>query len=240
MVPKDKVTKLLDRLIKDTTIIIASPSSINEMRGKGAKIHQEKKLTPKEKLDKLFQERRSNAEIQINLLPEFPDIGTPSVQTLYQEIQECILMGLNGAAITLSGILVEFALKVAIIRKESSVNNQIELWDFVETLDFGKSISKAKELRIIDENKANKLTRFKDDVRNPYNHYNLKKITRGFTAGKTKVVDIKTGKFEEKDLTAEENPQIWFVAKSFVDRKRVIEVFVFADSVVKDLLKPPI
>jgi hypothetical protein len=44
----------------------------------------------------------------------------PSIQSLYNEIKEAIIFGLNGAAITLSGVLVEHALKYATYKIEGA------------------------------------------------------------------------------------------------------------------------
>lgn len=78
---------------------------------------------------------------------------------------------------------------------------------------------------------------FKNTVRNPYGHYNIRKIIKDVTAGQTIVLNTYTGEVKKVDLPAVDNPQIWFSAKSFADSQQVIEVFHFVDKWVKKLLR---
>lgn len=234
----DDIKQLLDQMVKDSNLMIAKPETIDQLIKAGIKFDSPKPLTKEEYLDQLFEERKKIAFVQIDQLPSPPQLANPTMQSLYVEITECILFGLNGAAITLSGIMVEFALKRAIVDKRMEDGEKgLSMWDFVETLDFGKSIKEAYELKIITDEDKKKLTYLKNEIRNPYNHYNIKKIIKDAVAGKVKILHLDTKKTEEKDLPAVENPHLWFSAKKFADRERVIKVFLTADTWVKRLLE---
>ena len=51
-----------------------------------------------------------------------------------------------------------------------------------------------------------------------------------------KVAHIKAQKIETKDIAVKDEPILQAEAKKFVDAKCVLDVFCFADSVVKSLL----
>ena len=57
------------------------------------------------------------------------------------------------------------------------------------------------------------LISFKNKVRNPYLHYNIKKITTKVAANKVKKINVNTQKVEELDIPAEENPVLRGFAK---------------------------
>jgi hypothetical protein len=57
--------------------------------------------------------------------------------------------------------------------------------------------------------------------RNPYSHYNIRKITRNVIAGRVKVFNLETGKYEEKDILTEQNPTIQAVAKPLIDKRNL-------------------
>ncbi len=166
-----------------------------------------------------------------------PSIAIPTIGFLYDEIKECILFGLNGAAISLCCVLVEFSLKHAIIKKTQEDTYNKTGWDRVENMELGPAIGEVRKYNIIDEKMEEALINFKDTVRNPYLHYNIKKITKNVVAKKVKKVDINTQKVEELDLPAEDSPIMWGIAKRFVDRETVFKVFNFADNIVKHLFE---
>ncbi|KKR72230.1 MAG: hypothetical protein UU14_C0009G0011 [Candidatus Roizmanbacteria bacterium GW2011_GWB1_40_7] len=64
---------------------------------------------------------------------------------MYNEIKECILFGLFGAAISLSAVLVEFSIKHAIVRKTKGSAYDKEEWARVENIELGPTIAEAKK-----------------------------------------------------------------------------------------------
>ena len=160
------------------------------------------------------------------------------MESLYKEIRECILFGLNGAAITLAGNLLEFALKHTTYVKEVGgyQSYDAEKWDEFEGIEFGDAIGRAKGAGLVRSQMARQLQSFREDIRNPYSHYNIRKITKDVIAGRVKKLDLATGQIEEVDIPAKDSPMIQAQAKPWVDQQRVLDVFYFADQVVNFLI----
>jgi hypothetical protein len=91
-------------------------------------------------------------------------------------------------------------------------------------------------IRVVPSKMAKQLDFFREDIRNPYSHYNIGKITQDVIAGKVKKINLSTGEIEEVDMPAKDNPLIQAQVKPWIDRQRVLDVFYFADTVVKFLI----
>src|SRR5207245_643222 len=128
---------------------------------------------------------------QLPAVPQMP----PAVASLYQEIITCIIFGLDGAAITLSGILVEFVLKFCTYVREAGgyEHYDAEQWDNFEKITFAAVVQRAARAAVITPTEIAELNCFKDAIRNPYNHYNIRKITASAVAHKVKIVKLDTG-----------------------------------------------
>jgi len=230
-----KINDLLTELAKNATHMISKPETIEKLQRQGVKFDEPKKITPEQAVENIFAQRKAIALTNITKFVSPPDIAIPTIGFLYDEIRECILFGLYGAAISLSAVLVEFSLKHAIVRKKFGDIYKESEWDRVEMMELTPTIKEAKQLGVIDEDTEKKLTSFKDSIRNPYLHYNIKKITKNVAAKKVKRFDIKTREVKEVDLDAKNNPIIWGFAKRFADKEMVFQVFGFADYMVKYL-----
>lgn len=231
------IDDFLSNLAKGSSHIISSPKTIDDLQAKGLKLDKPVIKATEEVINELFDERKKVALSNINKLPNMPQVAIPTIGFLYDEIRESVLFGLNGAAISLSAILVEFALKHAIVRRKSKkLYDEVE-WDRVENIELGPTINEAHQLHIINDEAKEALINFKDVVRNPYLHYNIKKITKDVGAKGVKKVDTITRKVEIKDLAAKDNPVLWGLAKKFVDRERVLDAFRFVDTIVRDLFE---
>lgn len=233
----ENIDDFLSKLATGSTDIISSPKTIEDLKKKGVKFDQVAPKTESQFLDELFSERRDSSTSLLNRFPSVPQIAIPTIGFLYDEIRECILFGLFGAAISLSAILVEYSLKQAIVRKNRGNVYDKKEWDRIENIELGLTIVEAKKLNLITADQEELLIRFKDEVRNPYLHYNIKKITKNVIANKVKKVDVNTRKVEELDVPAIDNPLFWGVAKKFVDRETVFNRFEFADKMVKELFQ---
>ena len=110
----ENIRKKLDELSKGADTIIANPDDIEKLKDQGLPM----RVVPSKTIPELFQERLNSAVDIAKYLPTLPDRLPPAIKSLYQEIRECILFGLNGAAITLSGNLIEFTLKHGTYIKE--------------------------------------------------------------------------------------------------------------------------
>ena len=228
------IKKLMDELAKDSDRVIVNPNDLKKLLSEGLPIE----TIPAQTIEKLFEERKKNAFEKVKELPPLPGGIQPAIQALYQEIRECIFFGLNGAAITMSSILIEYMLKHATFIKEagSYQKAETEKWDEFEKMKFSSAINRAKKIGLLEKEMAKRLHSFRETIRNPYNHFNIKKITEIVVAEKVKQVDIKTGEVKEIDIPAKDSPMIQAQAKPIVDEHYVLSVFHFADEVVKYLL----
>ncbi len=230
----DNIRKKLDDLSKGSDTIIANPDGIERLKDQGLPI----RVVPSKTIPELFQERLNSALEIAQHLPILPDRLPPAIKSLYQEIRECIFFGLNGAAITLSGNLIEFTLKHVTYVKEAGGYQKYDSqkWDEFENIEFGTAINRAKKNGLMPSKMAKQLHSFREDIRNPYSHYNIRKITQDVIAGKVKKINLSTGEIEEADMPAKDNPMIQAQVKPWVDQQRVLDVFQFADMVVKFLI----
>ena len=228
------IQKIMNELAGNSDTIIVNPQTLEELRRSGVPLG----IVPAPTVDQLFDQRKKNAFTKIGQLPALPQGLPPAVQALYQEIRECIFFGLNGAAITMSAILIEFVLKHTVFIKEAGGYQKAKTqdWDEFENMELGPAINRAKRAGVLDTKMARRLDSFRKTVRNPYSHYNIKKITCRVVAEQVKQVDTKTGAVTEVDMAAKDHPMIQAQVKPWVDENNVLAVFAFADEVVKYLL----
>jgi hypothetical protein len=211
---------------------------INRLANESTMIVEESPLPLKDKIAQLFERRKKEAIEIINRLPLPPNYDFPEINSLYDEINECVLFGLNGATITLCGILVEYALKRAVYFKECGYKFifKPELWDKFENLNLGQVIKRAEQKSVIDAPMKKKLNKFKDDIRNNYNHYNIKKIVTGIELKGVRILNTTTNTYETKDLLVQDHPQFYSVAKQFIDKKLVYGILKHTNEIVESLL----
>lgn len=233
------INQFLNDLVVGSTHIISNPKTIKDLMEKGVKFDQPAASTKsiEELVTDLFEKRKEQAlKLKIyNNFPSAPNTPIPTIGSLYDEIRECIIFGLYGAAISLSAVLVEFALKHAIVKYNKGHQYDKQEWDGIENMELNEAIIEAKQLHILNVTWVKLLDSFRDDLRNPYLHYNIKKITKNVVAGKTKRIDVNTQQITEEDIIAEDNPIVWTLAKKFVDKEHVLKVFNFADTLIKYL-----
>lgn len=235
MVQNKDIDQFLSELTEGYTHIISSPQTIENLRKRGVKFDEPVVKSYEEIVNDLFQKRKGIALDTISKFPSAPTAAIPTIGFLYDEIRECVLFGLNGAAITLSAILVEFSLKHSIVKKKCGDTYDKTEWERIENMELGPVIKEARKLEIIDDGLEKKLDNFRVTVRNPYLHYNIQKLTEDVVARKVRKVNVEALKIEEVDMPAEDNPIVWGIAKRFVDKDLVFKAFYFADSVVKKL-----
>jgi hypothetical protein len=231
---RNDIEKIMKDLAKSSDRIIVNPETLKELKNQGIPFD----VVPSPTIDELFEKRRIKAKENACRLPTLPEGLPPSIQALYQEIRECIFFGLNGAAITMSSILIEYAIKYATHIKESGGHSGADpdKWGEFEKMELSPAINRAKRAGLLDSKMAKRLHSFRTTIRNPYNHFNIKKITINVVAQKVKQLNVNTGIVEEVDIEAENSPMIQTQAKPFMDEHHVLPVFHFADEVVKYLL----
>jgi hypothetical protein len=233
----DSIEALVFRLLRGAEIVMMHPETLSLAKQHGEPIKTVELPPLEESLDKLFETRKQKAFQLARDLPPCPTFELPLLY-LYDEIRQCILFGLDGTAITLCGILLEFALKYAIYLKEhpGETNFDSEAWErFEESLTLRPAINQARRVGLLDETQANQLHDFTKDFRNTYSHFNIQKITKGATLAGVKVKDINTGTITVRDLPASHSPALQILAKAKIDEAEVFNVFRFVDDVVNHL-----
>jgi len=225
----------MNELAGDSDTIIINPETLEELKRSGVPFD----TVPAPTIEQLFEQRKQNAFLRIQQLPSLPQGLPPAVQALYQEIRECIFFGLNGVAITMSAILIEFVLKHTTYIKEAGGYQVADPqdWDRFENMELASAINRAKRAGVLDAKMEKRLDSFRKTIRNPYSHYNIKKITQGVVARKVKQVNTKTGEVTEVDLEAKDHPMVQAQVKPWMDEHNLVAVFNFADEVVKYLLR---
>jgi hypothetical protein len=227
----------LSQLVENSDIRMLSPGTRERLKAKGIQLAEPPKRPLEESIDLLFSDKRKEIALDVaQKLPVPPDMAAPSIKSLYDEIRLAIILGLNGAAITLSGVLVEHALKYATYKVEIGgfANYDPAKTDEFEKFTLGPAISRAAQAGLLDQGQIDELKLFKDRYRNPYNHYNIKKITEGWHGDMT-TLNIETNQAETSHIWAKDNPVVQAQIKPYVDETSVFEVFTFVDSVVKYL-----
>ena len=138
---------------------------------------------------------RINASISkhfATLAPYIDDVLLwPELGYIKNEIIDCLLIGANQAAITLTNHFLEKILKTGLVYnstggKRIQFGNQMETYEsaikqFGE-LDLFNSIKTALELKLIDELTSNALNKYRKEVRNAFSHADARKTFGDLTA----------------------------------------------------------
>jgi hypothetical protein len=235
------INTLLNALVKDGGEITSTPYVTEQLNKQAVTIDAPAQPSLDESLEHLFRERKKRSIEIAEKLPSPPAISPAAIVYLYIEIRACIIFGLNGAAITLSAILVEFMLKFASYKVEmvGSAEYDAEKWLDLEKLDFSKSISRARRNQLLTKKQRNLLHEFRERYGNPYNHLNIKNVTELVVAEDITRGNLETPEVERIDVEAKNVPMIQAHAKSLIDAQETLSVFEFADKVVKLLFSKP-
>lgn len=235
----DSIGLLVRRLLRGPELVVASPETIDKARSKGHPIQQVPEMSLEKAIDKLFDNRKQLALQVAGQLPPCPTQDGP-ILYLYDEIRQCMMFGMNGTAITLCGILVEFMLKYAIFskRQEGNVQFNSEAWkEFEGKMTLRPAINLAKKEGLLTDEMEDLLHSFATEVRNTYSHFNIQTITKDVFFKDVSVLNVETGQTEVRDVSATETPGFQILAKSELDGRMVWGVFKFADRVVHYLMR---
>lgn len=222
-----------EKVAEGKTAIVMHPDMIEKLKAEGVEFT----VVPSQTIGEAFDERFLKALEVAYKLPPLPE-GLPGpAQVLYQEVRECILFGLYGAAITLSSILVEYMLKFAsfIVENNGASEWDASKWDEYEEIQFYVATEKAKSAGLLTPELEVELNSFRTVIRNPYAHYNIQKITSTIGFGKATVMGG-NGESVERTVDPREAPGLQVVAKAEIDKIRFLVVFRFADKVSKHLI----
>lgn len=233
-----KLNDLFKQLSKDSDYIVSNPNTIEELKKLGLPIITKSK-SKEQFLDDLFTEKREIAQSLINELPVLDKrIANATISSLYEEISESFIFGLYGSAITLSVILLELALKYKLYqyRLENDPNYN---WDHIEKIEFGHVAKLLFENSLLSEKEKKQLDDFRQKVRNPYIHYNIKKLIADIEISELPIVNtIKQTAVIRRNVRADSESFLWFSAKIFLDKTYAKTYVEFCVNWTNNLLVP--
>jgi hypothetical protein len=231
------INEVLNALAEGDSVLVAHPDALRRLEELGAEIKRSTPLSPDQELQKLFRDREAAASSLLQSIPSIPGGILAAVILLYDEIIEALLFGLHGAAITLSGILVEFALKFTtyIVETGSATSESFDpsKWNELENIAMVGAIRRARKAGLIADDHEAKLLAFKDSVRNPYSHYNIRRICKPWGWANVRKLNLDTGEITVEDSMVADDPVLQAQAKPEIDRRESLRVFAFADRVVQ-------
>lgn len=232
----DDLQKKLDELVKQSDLIVSSPDTIEKLKARGLPV-KSIFITYKDYLDKLFVEKRKIADGLIKKLPHLEEnIANATIQALYEELKECFVLGIPGAGITLSVILLELALKYRLFEERINEDPNSK-WEHIEQIDFTKSVNDLFAKKVITKKERTQLDDFNLNTRNPYIHYNIQKLVKDMILQELSSVNIETGEVTKlKNVKPSEYPSLWFSAKRVLDKKTIIIVTTFCINWANKLL----
>jgi transposase len=158
------------------------------------------------------------------------DLPNPRLYFLYEDCYYNLLIGRYNASIILMGVLLEAFMKERIALKCGI--------DF--TKPYGPCLNKIEKEKLIEKNDIEYLRKFKNEIRNPYQHSDEKKILEGrfvpvwpmqfngkFSIEKMEkfMKKVKSKQLKPILLPAAEIPALRSIAKQTYDKNKAIALF---------------
>lgn|GEM_PF-2560068 len=233
----EKIKEKMDEMVSYSNYIVANPDTIEKMQQRNLPI-QSKFISYEDYLDNLFKEKREHAREVIKNLPLLDDkLGNATALALYNEFRECFVLGVNGAAITLAIVLLDYSSKYRLFQEKKKITPDVG-WISVEGLQLGETINKLTEVGVITEDEKAQLLRFNSKVRNNYMHYKIRELIKDMVIFELPSINIHTGEVTiEKNIDVKTMPHLWFSAKKKLDAETVNGMSSFCISWVNRLLK---
>lgn len=160
-----------------------------------------------------------------------------TINSLYQEIAECLVFGLNHSVISNCGGFLEHVLRVALYERITNTKVVVpkenledftadSIWRWLEKyFTLGPLIEEAKEQQIIATDKKSKewWTSFPQKYRNIYAHYRIYTAVRGETA-----IEFRTGfsgEVDEVTVDIQRDKKEWAFHKQLKDERIAMNLF---------------
>ena len=161
-------------------------------------------------ISELKEHYEASLKYHLPTLPKFPDSAKERFSLLfqneYEQLRQCFALSLFGCGMVYLGALVESFLEEAIIlrlQSKQSVSEEEKL--IIHQMQLKGVISKANSIGIIDDNDKLYLIKFKDKIRNLYNHGNFFELIKDFNSKFTKEIIsslTETGESNIEEITA--------------------------------------
>ena len=131
--------------------------------------------TPEDAFEKFVKDYKKEFIERIKKLPneELPHVE-PGIRKLYFETYHLCALGIHNATIVLCGVLCEALLKDLIYDKEKKEAHEIK--EMKKNATFGRIINFCSKRDYIDLEETAWFKKIKDEIRNLYQHINVKEI----------------------------------------------------------------
>lgn len=222
-----KLNEILEAISNGATHIVCDPETIKKLQERGIPI--ESRFIPYEEyVEDLFAKKKVDAVSLLRKLPKINDtIADGVIESIYEEIRSSYALSIFTSTIINSILLLEYAMRARLYKERLKKNPNAD-WSKLEELTMGELIWKLFNLKVITEEEKEKLMSFNKQLRNPYLHINIHKLSKGVFIGKLPSVNVNTQEVVElENVEASKHKYLWFAAKKFFDKYHVQSVIDF-------------
>jgi hypothetical protein len=231
-----KLKEIMDAISKGATHIVSDPDTIRKLQEKGLPI--ESRFIPYEEyVEDLFSKKKKDAVSLLRKLPKIDDsVADGVIADIYEEIRSSYALSIFTSTIINSIFLLEYPMRARLYNERLKKNPNAR-WDKLEKLTMGALIKKLHDLKIITDEEKEKLSDFNKNLRNPYLHINIHKLSKGVVVAKLPSVNVNTQEvIEMENVEASKHRFLWFAAKRFFDKYHVQAVIDFCVEWTNNLL----
>ena len=234
-----KLKEILEAFSKGATQIVSDPKTIKQLQERGVPI-ESRFITYEKYVEDLFEKKREGAVALLRKLPKIDaSIADGVIESMYEEIRSSYALSIFTSTIINSILLLEYAMR-ARLYKEKLKKNPTADWSKLEDLTMGALIWQLFNQKIITEEEKAKLMSFNKQLRNPYLHINIHKLSKGVFISKLPSINVKTQEvIELENVEASKHKYLWFAAKKFFDKYHVQSVIDFCVDWTNKLLANP-
>lgn len=232
-----KLNEILEAISKGATHIVSNPETIKKLQKRGIPI-ESRFISYEEYVEDLFARKKKDAVALLNKLPKIDaSIADGVIESIYEEIRSSYALSIFTSTIINSILLLEYSMRARLYRERLKKNPNAD-WSKLEDLTMGALIWQLFNLKIITAEEKSKLMAFNKQLRNPYLHINIHKLSKGVFITKLPSINVQTQEvIEMENVEAAKHKYLWFAAKKFFDKHHVQPVIDFCVDWTNNLLK---
>lgn len=222
-----RLNEILEAVSKGATHIVATPEDIKKLQERGIPI-ESKFISYEEYAENLFAQKKKDAVALLSKLPMIDlSIADGVIANIYEEIRSSYALSIFTSTIVNSILLLEYSMRARLFEERLKKNPKAS-WSKLEELTMGTLIWQLSGLKIVTKDEKKKLMDFNKNLRNPYLHINVHKLSKGIIIPKLPSVNVKTGQVTEmENVEVSKHKFLWFGAKKFFDKHNVQPILNF-------------
>lgn len=234
-----KLEEILEGFSKGATHIVSDPETIKQLQDRGVPI-ESRFITYEEYAEDLFARKKKDAVALLRKLPKIDDsVADGVIESIYEEIRSSYALSIFTSTIINSILLLEYSMRARLYKERLKKNPNAD-WNKLENLTMGALIWQLFNQKVITKEEKTRLMNFNKQLRNPYLHINVHKLSKGVFISKLPSINIKTqGVIELENVDASKHKYLWFAAKKFFDKYHVQSVIDFCIYWTNKLLANP-